>query len=531
MQIDGKHRSAYSRSRFILHDKFIRLSGLKFSRRFCSWTLAAILDSCIVLGAALLLCGLAGIGSNSPDTAIFISSGGIMLVVAVLFRFNVTRPVRPIARRVITGVAAIWVVLVAFGAMIYLLTGSVSTIDGALLESAAGFTTTAVTILDPTSVSRSILLWRAATSWIGGLMVVVVSVAVMPDVLRNLDLIGYKSLQRGRGIASNSRAGFHRVLLIYVGFTVLCVLAYLLAGLEFIEAVVVGLGTVSTGGFAPHLDSMAGYDASVLIVATLVMLLTGSGVFVLWWFIRGRMRSLLSSQELRTYLLILAGATAIIASTGEADLGEALFTVVSTFSTTGYAIVDWTVWPAESIVVLMIAAVVGSMLGSVGGGIQVARLSLLLGYARRELRRLLNPHAIVLVRQDGLRVPEQTLMNAGSHQIAQFALIGFGAIALGFTGLSLTGSLWGALSSVSNLGPAVGDIGPFGDVRDLARPSRALMVLLMLFGRVAVLPLLTFLSFVLQWPRQLLRQLRLVGWQLLRRSKYRTANGDGVEHW
>ena len=189
------------------------------------------------------------------------------------------------------GIGLLWTVLVLFGAVVYAGTGSLGRFDDALVESAAGFTTTAVTLLDAAEVSRTVLLFRAP-----------LPVGWRSD--RNTDrgrdpargncastaLIGYTTGRRGMDLVPTASVGIRRVLALYSGFTAACVVAYLLTGLGPTEAVVVGLGTASTGGFTGRADSLAGYGAATQAVAAAGMLLAGAGIFVIWWIARGRLR-------------------------------------------------------------------------------------------------------------------------------------------------------------------------------------------------------------------------------------------------
>ena len=496
---------------------FSRSCHAKLTDRIQSWVLATVLDALIGLGIVSLVCGLAGVGDALDEASAFMAVGVSTSAVAAVVRCRVVRPARPLTRHVIAGVGIVWVVFVLFGAIVYLATGSLVRIDDAVVEATAGFTTTALTGLDLDSASRSVLLWRAATSWVGGLVSLIASVVVMPNALRDTHLLSYTSRRHGRDLVPKPGIGLRRVCAIYTGLTSLLVIGYLIAGLPVVESVIVGLGTISTGGFSPHPDSMSGYGGMAQAVATAGMLTAGSSIFVAWWILRGRVKSLARSNELRTYAFLVISASVVVMAVSPVGIGEALFTVASLSSTTGYAIVDWTDWPATAVTALMIAAGVGAMMGSAGGGMQVRRIRLLFGYIRRDLRRQLNPRAVLPVHCDGRVVRDQALLGVGSYQITQATLISLGAVALGCTGLTVTGSVWSSLSSVCTLGPAVGEIGAYGDLNGLSRPSRGMLVPLMLAGRVAILPLLAVLSVVAQWPRYALRRARWLAWWQLRR--------------
>ena len=476
-----------------------------------------------------MLCGLAGIGDDNADAVAFSCVGAAVAALAAVARRRVAPPERPTAGRVFAGIGLLWTVLVLFGAAVYAGTGSLGRFDDALVESAAGFTTTAVTLIDADEVSRTVLLFRAATSWAGGLVAILIAVVTLPVVLRSTALIGYTTGRRGLDLVPNAAVGIRRVMALYCGFTAACAVAYLACGLGPTEALVVGLGTASTGGFTGRVDSLAGYGAATQAVAAAGMLLAGAGIFVLWWIARGRLRPLWRSQELRTYGLLLAVATAAMAVHRDVGWGEAGFMALSMMSTTGFAVADWTGWGASATVVMLVAAGIGTMLGSPGGGMKVMRARLLMGSAGGELRRQLDPYALVLVRRDGETLSRRTLDRLGGHQIAYVVLVGVGALLLGISGVSLLGSVWGSVSAVSTLGPAMGEIGAFGRLEGLGRPGRLALVPLMLGGRMSIPPILAGVGLVLGWYRSAVRQsrLRATAAERRRQARWESRNGHG----
>ena len=455
-----------------------------------------------------MLCGLAGIGDDSADAVAFSAVGAVCALVSAVVKRRVAPPDRPGAGRVFAGIGLLWTVLVLFGMVLYAATGSIARLDDALVESAAGFTTTSLTVLDATEASRSVLLFRAATSWVGGLLAVWIGVVTLPVVLRSTALIGYNTGRSGLDLVPSAATGRRRVLILYSGFTAACVVAYLLTGLGVTEALVVGLGTSSTGGFTGRADSLAAYGAATQAVAGVGMFLAGAGIFVIWWIARGRLRPLRRSQELRMFVLLLAVATVAMALHRGVGWGEAAFMAVSAMSTTGFAVADWTVWGTAATVILLVAAGIGSMMGSAGGGMRVLWVQLLMASAGGELRRQLDPYAVVLVQRDRETLSQRTLDRLGGHQVAYVVLVGVGAMLLGVSGVSLLGSVWGSVSAVTTFGPAVAEIGAFGRLEGVERAERLALVPLMMAGRMSVPPVLAGVGLVLNWYRTMQRQVR-----------------------
>ena len=497
--------------------------------RIVSWALASIIDAGLVLGVATMLCGLAGIGDDNADAVALACVGAVLAALSAVARQRVAPPERPGTGRVFAGIGLLWTVLVLFGTVLYAATGSLARLDDALVESAAGFTTTSLTFLDAAEASRSVVLFRAATSWVGGLIAVWIGVVTLPVVLRSTALIGYTTGRRGLDLVPSASTGRRRVLILYSGFTAACVIAYLLTGLGVTEALVVGLGTVSTGGFTGRADSLAGYGGATQAVAGAGMFLAGAGIFVIWWIARGRLRPLWRSQELRTFVVLLVAATAAMALHRGIGWGEAGFMAVSAMSTTGFAVVDWTAWGTATTVILLVAAGIGSMMGSAGGGMRVMRVQLLMGSAGGELRRQLDPYAVVLVRRDDETLSQRTLDRLGGHQVAYVVLVGVGALLLGVSGVSLLGSVWGSVSAVTTFGPAFGEIGAFGLLEGVDRAERLALVPLMMGGRMSVPPVLAGVGLVMNWYKAAVRRGRFSVRSASRRLEalVESRSGDG----
>jgi trk system potassium uptake protein TrkH len=206
-------------------------------------------------------------------------------------------------------------------------------------------------------------------------------------------------------------------------------------------------------------------------------------------------------------------------------VGEALFTATSISSTTGFAIGDWTAWGDAAEGVLLVVAAIGSMLGSAGGGFRVARSHLLFRYAVREMRQQLDPRAVVVVKHRGHSLDEVSLHRLAGFQISHLAVFGVASLLLASFGMSVLGSVWGATSAISTLGPAMGEIGSFGSVDALAAPARAVLIPVMLAGRLAIIPGLVILAWGMRSERLVaLRARRLVG-ALVRRGGHGGSRG------
>lgn len=469
-------------------------------------------DALTLIGVMTIACGLGGLGDDSSDVAWLLLCGAILLGIGLQTRRRFVRPRRTTPGRILRGLGLIWCVMCLIGAAVYLLTGTVERIDDALLESTAGFTTTNLTSLDPAKLSRAIVLWRAGTQWVGGYLAILLSVVAMPEALKGTALMSSRGDQAGHDLVSDAISGRRRIMLLYVSFTAIVIGGYLATGLGSVDAIAHGLSTTSTGGFSTSADSFAGLGTGPRTVATAGMLVAGTSIFVLWWIARGRLRPLWRSMELRIYLfIVLLATTLIIIDVDDISVGDALFTSTSISSTTGFAIGDWAAWSDDAAGMLLVIAAIGSMLGSAGGGFRVLRAQLLFMQALREMRQELDPRAVIVVKYRGRALDERTMSRLAGFQISHLVVCGAAAMLMAVLGTSVIGSVWGATSAVSTLGPAIGEIGSFGSVDALTAPARAVLIPAMLAGRLSIVPALVLLVWGLRRERLLgLRARRLV---------------------
>ncbi|MEQ8841458.1 MAG: potassium transporter TrkG [Acidimicrobiales bacterium] len=473
-----------------------------------SYTRLAIADGVYALGFLSVVCGLLGAWDDAGDALVLVIAGAGALLVGHLTRGSLSLAARPVPGRILVALALSWLVLVVLGTLVYLATGTIERVDNAFVEAAAGFSTVAMTTVDPTELTLPMQLWRGATQWLGGLIGVVVGVVALPLAFRGTQLNATASHQTSDRLAPTPTIGGRRVAIVYSLLTGVLGIGYIVTGLGPRDAAVHAMTTISTGGFSSQLDSFAGFGTGPRTVATLGMIVGGSSFFVIWWIIRGRLRPVWRSTELRLYLGLLAsGAITIALGADDISILDASFTAASALSTTGYAVGDWTVFDDALLVVLLVLISTGSMASSAGGGLRVVRAWTLVGFARRELRRQLDPHSIVVVKQADAPIGERILERTTGYQIAHIGLCGVAAFALAAAGLDVVGAIYTGASVISTHGPGVG-AGPYGDISDWSPAARLLLTPFMLAGRMTILPLLLAVSSIFAARRAGVRQAR-----------------------
>jgi len=455
-----------------------------------SFVRLAITDALLAFGVITAVTALVGIDDNVHDSLIMLAFAGAWIAIGSLGQRSFERSAKPPTTRILSGLVAAWISLVVAGVAIYLATGTIRSVDSALVESAAGFSTTAVTTLDPSSLGTAMQLWRASTQWLGGLLGLLIGVIALPQALRSSSLLGRTAGSDQSKMVARPIAGRRRILRVYVGFTVVMVVAYLATGVSALDSAVNGLTTVSTGGFTSHPDSFAAFGTSTRVVATIGMVIAGSSFFVIWWVLRGQVKPLLRSSELRVYAAVLIITSAFLSLPGSSlSISDAAFTAASTISTTGYSAVRWTAMPDFYLTVLLIVVAMGSMAGSAGGGLRVMRVHTLMKSVVRELRLQLDPHRVSVIKNSAQPVEESSIDRISGYHVAHILVCAAGAFVISISGIGLVESLWMAVGTLSSFGPAPG-VGSYGDLRGIEPWVRLTLIPMMLAARLSVLVVL-----------------------------------------
>jgi trk system potassium uptake protein TrkH len=405
-------------------------------------------------------------------------------------------------------VAASWLALALVGALPFLLLQQpeISYVD-AVFESMSGLTTTGATILtNLDELPRGVLYYRQQLQWLGGLGIVVLAVAILP-MLR----IGGMQLYRAEtpGPMKDSKLTpritetAKALWLIYLGITVLCVLAYWLGGMSLFDAVGHAFSTVAIGGMSTHDAGFAWFDSPTLeVLATIFMVVAGINFaihFTSWK--RASAQPYFNDPELKVYASLLLGFVIMVTialylngtySTIAESARYASFQVVSVMTTTGFTTADFSVWPGFIPIMLICIAFIGGCAGSTCGGMKVIRVMLLYRQAIREIRRLIHPHAVIPVKIGG-RKTSTTVMDAvwGFFflYVASFVMI---TIALNGVGVDPVTAYAAAAACITNLGPGLGDVS--ANYASLNSTAKVILSFAMLMGRLEIFTLLVLFT-------------------------------------
>ncbi len=400
-------------------------------------------------------------------------------------------------------VAVSWLLMSAIGALPFVISGSIPNFIDAMFETASGFSTSGASILrDVEWLPRSILLWRSLTHWLGGMGVLVLTVALLPKLgIGGQKIVNAESTGPTKDKALFTSTDSARALyIVYIIFTVVLALLLLAGGMTVTDSLIHTFGTVGTGGFSSYNASIGHYGSLYIeVVITVFMLLCSINFNINYAIFRGRPSLLYKDRETLFMFVTFASAavllTVLLRTYGVYDtLGEALrnasFTAASTMSTTGYGILNTDTWPAVCKQVLIVLMFFGGSAGSTAGGFKLIRIILLGKIIRRGINQRLHPNAVTAIKIQGKTVPESVISGVASYFCLFMVLLLFGTFVLSFEQSDLLAAFTSTLSCLSNVGPALSDAGNFV-VYDIYSPlSKFLLTLFMIAGRLEVYTLL-----------------------------------------
>jgi trk system potassium uptake protein TrkH len=431
--------------------------------------------------------------------AIALVLGGVLYTIGRSSQTNLT------TRDGFVTVALGWIVASLVSGLPYLISGQLGPVD-ALFEAVSGITTTGSTILDDISVlPGSMLVWRSLTQWIGGMGIILFTIAVLP-------LLGVGGMQLFRAevpgpvtdkISPRLATTARYLWGIYCGLTLLEFLLLFAGGMPPLDALNHSFTTLATGGFSPANASIAAYDSHfVRIVIIVFMFLAGTNFVLHFKLVTGHFGDVLRDEEFRWYLFLMLVFVVLIAASlwlhagfSWQSLENVVFTVVALMTTTGYAVVDYgSVWPVGTQGMIVLLLVLGGMAGSTGGGVKTLRTLLAVRALKSSFLRISRPHAVKPVAYRDRPVPEHVMTAIWGFFAAYLGLAILGMISLNLMcDIDLTTSWSAALTAIGNVGPGLGEVGPAQTFAHLPRIAKLVLSFLMLCGRLEVYTVLLIL--------------------------------------
>ena len=463
-----------------------------------------------LLGAILLIEALAMAPSlaisflyGDGDALALLSSMALLAALGFpAWRFAHPREQNLRAREGFLVVALSWVLLSAFGALPFVISGLIPNYIDAFFEAVSGFTTTGATLMGNfDGLPRGVMFWRSFTHWIGGMGVLVLTLALLPQMTgRSSHLVRAESPGPSLSKIVPKMGDTAKILyLIYGALTMIELAALIIAGMSPYDAAIHAMGTAGTGGFSNYGSSVGAFDSAVIdAIITFFMVLFGINFALFYRVLVGGWRDALRSEELHWYLALFAGSTLFVSLMILPQYGTFLnalrygsFQVATIMSTTGYATADFNLWPQAVKALIVVLMFIGSCAGSTAGGIKVVRVGILCKLGCREVRRTFQPRKVQVVRFEGKGVEENRLTQVSAFFFVYVLLVLAGMFLVSLEGLyDLETNFTAVLTCISNVGPGLGHVGPVENFSGYGPFAKVVLSLLMLAGRLELFPIL-----------------------------------------
>ena len=417
------------------------------------------------------------------------------------------------ARDGLAVVALAWICMSLFGALPFVLSGDIPNYVDAFFETVSGFTTTGSSILTEIEpLSRGGLFWRSFTHWVGGMGVLVFVMAILPmNDGHGMHLMRAEVPGPTVGKLVSRMSDTAKILYsIYLVMTVVEIVLLLVGGMPLYDAAIHAFGTAGTGGFSCRNLSVGAYDSVYFdVVIGVFMLLFGVNFNLYYFLLIRRFRDVFHSEELRTYLLIVAASVLAIAvnishlyQSFAASLRYAFFQVSSIITTTGYATADFNAWPAFSKAILVILMFVGACAGSTGGGMKVARIVILAKTSVCDMRKMLHPNAVATVRFEGKPIGEKNIRSVHLFLTVYLIVFTVSCLLLSLEEMDLVTTFTAVAACMNNIGPGLEVVGPMGNFAAFSPWAKVLLSFDMLVGRLEIFPMLLLFAPSI-WKRKL----------------------------
>lgn len=398
-----------------------------------------------------------------------------------------------------------WLTMIVFGAAPYLISGAIPNVTNAFFEAVSGYTTTGATILtDIESMPKSLLLWRSLTQWIGGMGIIVLAVAILPILgiggmgLFVAEAPGVSTDKMHPRIAGTAR----RLWFIYVFLTATEAVLLWLGDMPVFDAINHAMTTVAIGGFSTSDTSFVETSPYIQYVVMAFMVIAGVNFNLLFLGFRGRFRAAFRNEEFRYYLLALlffVTLTTIVVMTMspnpvEQTFRDASFQAVSIITTTGYSSADYTAWTPFLTTIFLLMMFSGGSSGSTAGGIKIVRHVILIKNSLLELKRQLNPSAILPLRFSGKAVADKITSNVLAFFVAYITIFAIGFIIMTALGMDVDSAMGSVAATIGNVGPGIGSVGPAETYAEVPWAGKWVLSFFMLLGRLELFTILVILT-------------------------------------
>mgnify|MGYP001263790955 FL=1 len=456
----------------------------------------------IILGISMSIPIIIQFIFNELDSS-FISSSIICIIFGVLFFLsNLDYEKKLNLPQAFLLTALSWISIAIFGSLPFVFSELNLSITDSFFESMSGITTTGSTIIiNLNEAPKSILLWRAILQWLGGIGIIVMAITLMPIMnVGGMQLFKTSSKDTAEKILPKSKQITIRLIIIYLIFTILCCLFYNIFGMSLFDSVTHSMTTLATGGFSNYNESIGYFNSASIEITSVVFIVLGSIPFIAYIkFLNGDKKIFISDTQIITFIKIIFFSIIFLyiylvifnRSLSEVSLRSISFNVISILTGTGYITKDFDQWGNFPLVFFLILMFIGGCAGSTACGIKIFRVQLLFRFIVNELKKIIYPRGIFVIKYDNNNIDEKFMSSVISFIYLYIFIFFIIAALLSLTGLDFTTSISAAATSISNVGPGLGEtIGPNGNFYKLSNISKWILSLSMILGRLELFAIL-----------------------------------------
>ena len=457
----------------------------------------------IVLGASMLAPYALQI-VLMEDSHSFIAASFVTIFIGVLFVLaNLDKEFKLNLRQTFLFSSLAWLMVALFGSLPFLLSTQDFSLSEAFFESMSGITTTGATIIsDLDNSPKSILLWRAIMQWLGGIGIVVMAITILPLLkVGGMQLFKMEGPDSTEKILPRTVEVASIIISTYIVLTFLCGLFYWIFGMTVFDSVSHAMTTIATGGFSTHNDSIGFFENSNIEIIASIFIILGSIPFISYLkFVKGNKQIFFKDVQIKGLVILLFFSILVmflylLFINYESSLYEKIrissFNVISILSGTGYVTDDFGLWGKFSLIFFLLLMFIGGCAGSTACGIKIFRLQMLLIFLRNQIKKLMSPNSVIITKYNNQKISDNFINSVIIFIFTFLFIFLIIAMLLSISGLDFITSISGAASSISNVGPGLGDIiGPNGNYKDIPDISKWILSAGMLLGRLELFAVL-----------------------------------------
>ena len=454
----------------------------------------------IILGIFMLIPLIVQFLYNEIDSS-FLGASIVTIIFGTLFFLsNLDHDKKLNLQQAFLLTALSWLSIAIFGSLPFFFSNVQFSFTNAFFESMSGITTTGSTIISNLdSMPKGILLWRAILQWLGGIGIIVMAITLMPIMnVGGMQLFQISNSDSSEKILPKSKEISLRLIYIYSTLTILCAITYKILGMNFFDSLTHSMTTIATGGFSNYNESIGFFDSISIEISAMIFIILGSLPFIAYIkFLSGNKKIFFSDLQIRTFFKIIFFSIIILSiylfidDANHLNLRTILFNVVSILTGTGYVNAQFDSWGSFPIVLFLMLMFIGGCAGSTTCGIKVFRLQILYSFISNQLKKIIYPKGIFILKYDKKPVDNKFISSIISFIYIYFIIFFIITALLSLTGLDFVTAISGAATSISNVGPGLGGIiGPNGNFSSLPDISKWILSLGMILGRLELFAIL-----------------------------------------